>query len=369
MKLTIAFIRILFVLITTFLLTSYTITTSGEGLTAANLLIGMSAAAVSALCIFGVDQLLGRYSLRAFNIAALGIFFGYLMGQVLLLLLKTAVEAGSLPIEGPTFHLVSVLVMLASIYLGMILTARSAEELSVSIPFVRFKAMIEKKKDVLIDASILNDTRVLDLASSGLLDHLLVLPRFVLVDLQGQAESADEGMKSRARRCLDVVKKLEGISSLGLRYTDTDFPEAKEAMLKLVRLARLLDANILTADINRIQQSDIEGVRVINIHTLANLLKPIMQTGEYITIKIQRYGKEARQGVGYLEDGTMVVVNGAADFIGETIRARVLSVKHTSSGRMIFCNASDEVNGSLGIPDPVSCQEELAASTKKYFAH
>jgi uncharacterized protein YacL len=103
---------------------------------------------------------------------------------------------------------------------------------------------------------------------------------------------------------------------------------------------------LITADISRIQMASIEGIRVINIHTLSNALKPLMQAGEFIKIKVQRYGKEPRQGVGYLEDGTMVVVNGGGNYIGETIDAKVLSVKHTTSGRMIFCNAIDEENPS-----------------------
>src|SRR3989338_9826200 len=129
---------------------------------------------------------------------------------------------------------------------------------------------------------------------------------------------------------------------LHMRSNDTDFPETKDIMGKLIRLARLFDANILTADISRIQMANIEGVRIINLHNLSNALKPLMQAGEHIKIKIQRYGKEPRQGVGYLDDGTMVVVNGGGQYIRQTIDAQVLSVKHTTSGRVIFCNAADE---------------------------
>lgn len=136
-------------------------------------------------------------------------------------------------------------------------------------------------------------------------------------------------------------------------------------MAKLIRLARLQDANIMTADINRVQQAMIDGIRIINLHLLANALKPITQTGEFLHIKIQRYGKEPRQGVGYLEDGTMVVVNGGAEFIGETIKTQVLSVKHTSSGRMIFCNAMDE---SLGLEEPPLTPQDAESSHKNYFA-
>ena len=152
----------------------------------------------------------------------------------------------------------------------------------------------------------------------------------------------DDQTKIKAKRCIETLKKLEDIPTLELRYNDTDFPEIKDQTSKLFRLARLLDANILTADISRVQSASIEGIKIINLHTLSNALKPLMQAGEQIKIKIQRYGKEPRQGVGYLEDGTMVVVNGGGDFIGETIDAQVLSVKHTSSGRMIFCNAFDQ---------------------------
>ncbi len=171
-----------------------------------------------------------------------------------------------------------------------------------------------------------------------------MIPRFIIKELYTLAEIGDEFSKSKARKCLDVIKKLEAISELELRFNDTDFPDVKETQGKLLRLARLLDANLLTADISRVQMASIEGIRVINIHTLSNALKPLMQAGEYIKIKVQRYGKEPRQGVGYLSDGTMVVVNGGGNYIGDTIDAKVLSVKHTSSGRMIFCNAVDDEN-------------------------
>ena len=130
---------------------------------------------------------------------------------------------------------------------------------------------------------------------------------------------------------------------MNLRFNDTNFPEMKDSFSKLARLARLLDSNILTADVSQIQVPVIEGIKIINIHALTNALKPLMQAGESMQIKIQRYGKEPNQGVGYLEDGTMVVVNGGGDFIGENIDVHVLSMKHTSSGRMIFCNAVDDI--------------------------
>jgi uncharacterized protein YacL len=279
---------------------------------------------------------------------------------------NTVLDFGKLPLSEETSTLIQTLIYLASCYVGMSMTAQASEELYVSIPFIKFKPTSHKKRDILVDSSILMDSRIIDLASSGLLDHHLVLPRFILKEFYAMAESGDETARSKARRCLDVFKKLENIPTLDLRYADTDFPEVKESMSKLIRLARLMDANVITADISRIQQSSIEGIQIINIHTLSNALKPLSHAGEYINIKIQRYGKEARQGVGYLEDGTMVVVNGGAEHIGDVIKAQVLSVKHTSSGRMIFCNATDE--GLLSDQESAQSVANLENTHKNYFA-
>ena len=191
-------------------------------------------------------------------------------------------------------------------------------------------------------ASVLSDARIIDVCSTGIVDQHLVIPRFIIKELYAQTETGDDTTKSKARRCLEVIKKMEQLGTLGLRFNDTDFPEVKDTTSKFIRLARLIDANILTADISRVQMASIEGVQIINLHSLSNALKPLMETGEMIKIKVQRYGKEPRQGVGYLDDGTMVVINGGGNFIGDVIDAQVLSVKHTSSGRMIFCNALEE---------------------------
>ena len=210
------------------------------------------------------------------------------------------------------------------------------------------------------------DSRIIDLATSGLINNLLVIPRFTVKEFIQNAEGSVEPAKVKAKRALEIVKKLETMPGLNLRYNETDFPEIKDANSKFVRLARLSDSSILTADINRIEQSSLEGITIININMLANSLKPITQTGEFLTIKVQRYGKEARQGVGYLEDGTMVVINGGAEFIGETIKAQVLSVKHTSSGRMIFCNAAEE--GFLSDEEMESTLANMEMSPKNYFS-
>ncbi len=370
MKLSVVFIRNFFVLLSILFTTAFALTADVEVSTVNRLLFGAGAGLALGLLITVLGRSFERFSLRVFNLAAIGLFFGYLMGQAVVLILEAVLGVGVVNLDSAVWGLARTFVFLVSIYLSMIFTVRAAEEITLSIPFIRLNPNTQKKKDILVDGSILLDTRIIDVVASGLLDNYLIIPRYILTELHTQSESEDEAIRSRARRALEVIKKLEGNSELGLRFTDTDLPDVKDPVLKLIRIARLIDANILTGDISRIQQSEIEGVRIINIHSVANSLKPVAQAGEYITIKIQRYGKEPRQGVGYLEDGTMVVINGGAEFIGETIRARVLSVKHTSSGRMIFCNATEEWTGENGqmIPPPEAISAMPETAVKKYFS-
>lgn len=346
MNVALAFTRVFFFILSIFFVTTYMITCS-SGFCTGNLLKGVLLGSLVGVALIGFDLLFKRFNLRSFNIAIIGLFIGYLMGKALVLILSAILDisAASIVLDPRILEILKISLFLFGTYLGTLMTLRSSDELYISIPFMRFSAMAQKKKDLLLDASVLSDARVLDLATSGLVDHHLVIARFLMKEIYAQAEVGDEGSRTKAKRTLEVIKKLEQIPGLELRYNDTDFPDVKDPMGKLLRLARLLDANILTADISRVQISAIEGVRIINIHSLSNALKPLMQAGEKIKIKIQRYGKEPRQGVGYLDDGTMVVVNGGGEFIGEVIDALVLSVKHTSSGRMIFCNALDEEGG------------------------
>jgi uncharacterized protein YacL len=308
-----------------------------------NALIGVLIGSLFALILYGFDFLFRRFNLRSFNISVVGLFIGYLMGQALVLILKAILDisSASLILSPQVVEIIKIILFLFGLYLGTIMTIKSSDELYISIPFVKFSQTAQKKKDILIDTSILSDARIIDICASSLLDHHIIIPRFIIKELYAQAEMGDETTKAKAKKSLDTLKKLEELDNLGIRFNDTDFPEIKDLNAKVLKLARLLDSNILTSDLSRVETSSIEGVKIVNLHTLSNALKPLMQAGEHISIKIQRYGKEPRQGVGYLEDGTMVVVNGGGDFIGEVIEVQVLSVKHTSSGRMIFCNAID----------------------------
>lgn len=335
-------IRIIFLAVCAMLLTTYTAGVSGEGATFATTTIGIVTGLFVGGILIGLESLLKAANLRSFNIAILGLFCGYLMGAAISLFLDTLLKAEALTIPSEYQVLLRTFIFLFTGYFGMALAFRSSEELYLSIPFVKLESMSKKKKDIILDSSTLLDTRIIDLATSGLLDNHLIIPRFILKELHFTNESGDEPSKMKARRCLEAIRKLENIPGLNLRYVETDFVDLKDSNAKLARLARIMDATIMTADLNRVHSSPADGTRTVNLNILSNALKAPPQNGEFLNIKIQRYGKDPRQGVGYLEDGTMVVVNGGADFLGNTIKAQIVSVKSTLSGRMIFCNAIEE---------------------------
>ena len=335
--------RLFFLVLSIFFMTTFMLT-SNAGSTVSNTLIGLGLGSLIFALFFAFDLAFKRFHFRSFNAITLGLFFGYLMGQGLILIFDTVLDLTTLAVvmQPQTLEIIKISIFLFGIYIATMMSLKYAEEIYLSIPFVRFSPTQQKKKDLILDISILSDPRLIDLANSGLVDHTLVLPRFIVKELHSQIEMQDETDKAKARKSIETIKKLESLPSLNLRYASNDYPEITDSNQKLIRLARALEANILSSDLTKIQLPAVEGINIINMHFLANSLKPLMQAGEQLKIKVQRYGKEAMQGVGYLEDGTMVVINGGGDYIGETIETQVLSVKHTSSGRMIFCNVKED---------------------------
>jgi len=328
------FIRILFLALCTLLLTPYAASIDFFGTTYSGIIFGIASSLAFGGVIIASEISLRRLTLHTFNTTMLGLLFGGLMAAAILFALQIGINDIFSPYKG----LINLTVLLLSLYFGMIVTAKAAHDINISIPFIRFKPINEQKKDFILDSTAILDPRIVDLAAAGLFDNQLIIPRFILKECMEMVESTDENLRLKARRILEIIKKLENIEALHVRYGDADLSNSKDLQSKLTCLARTLDANILTADANRVQMTYLEGIRLINIHALSLALKPLAQTGEILLIKIQRYGKEPRQGIGYLEDGTMVVVNGGAKYIEETVQAQVLSVKQTPSGRMIFSN-------------------------------
>ena len=180
------------------------------------------------------------------------------------------------------------------------------------------------------------DGRVADICETGFLDGTLVIPQFVLKELQLVADSADSLKRNRGRRGLDILQKIQKMAGLEVMISDLDFPEVREVDLKLIELARTLQGKIVTNDFNLNKVAQLRGVAVLNINELANSLKPVVLPGEIMKVFILKEGKEYNQGVAYLDDGTMVVVDNARKLIGKTIDVVVTSVLQTTAGKMIF---------------------------------
>jgi uncharacterized protein YacL len=187
-----------------------------------------------------------------------------------------------------------------------------------------------------LDTSVLIDGRIVDIAESGFLEGRLIVPRFVLHELQLVADSSDSAKRNRGRRGLDVVQLLQKQPRIRLEVTSEDFPETREVDLKLIELAKLLDAKIVTNDFNLNKLAQVQGLTVMNINELANSLKPVVLPGEVMRVFILKEGKEHNQGVAYLDDGTMVVVDNARRMISKTVDIIVTSVLQTTAGKMIF---------------------------------
>lgn len=340
MNLSLLCARVFFGILSAVFLIIYTVSFP-EGSTSMKVFMGACLAGSFSLLLMGIESMFRKFNLRAFNTIALGLFFGYLMGKGLSLSFDAFLKLGSISgsLSGVAFETIRAMIYLVGLYFGTLFTIKAADEIYLSIPLVQFSQTTRKKKDVVLDLSTLSDPRILDFCSSGILNNQAVIAHFVIKYLEDQLESSEETTKAKARKTLDVIRKLKESEALEAREDFTDFPEIKDLHQKFHKLAKSLEANILTADFSRAQLNTQEGVTYISLHNLSNTLRPMMPPGETITIKVQRYGKEPKQGVGYLEDGTMVVINNGGDFIGEVIDSQVISVKQTSAGRIIFTNA------------------------------
>jgi uncharacterized protein YacL len=227
--------------------------------------------------------------------------------------------------------------MLLMAYVGLIVGANKGDLLNLAALGGIFGGEKQGKKIYkILDTSVIIDGRIADIAETGFLDGVLVLPQFVLRELQLVADSADSLKRNRGRRGLDVMQRVQKMASITVQIVEDDFPAIREVDLKLIELAKLYEAKIVTNDFNLNKVAQLQGVEVLNINELANALKPIVLPGELMKVFILKEGKEYNQGVAYLDDGTMVVVDNARKLIGKTIEISVTSVLQTTAGKMIF---------------------------------
>lgn len=291
---------------------------------------------VGSIVIVILEMVMRRFSMRNLSAAVFGLVFGFFMAWILTSVLKL------IPMEPQLFSSLQIILILIFCYLGMVIAMRGKDEFNLIIPYVKFVRQDEKEEIVILDTSVIIDGRIADIFQTHFVEGRLVIPRFVLRELQQIADSQDPLKRNRGRRGLDVLNKIQKSTDIDVRIQEEDFPEVKDVDAKLVKLAKLLGGKIFTNDFNLNKIADLQGVRVLNINELSNALKPIVLPGETMEVRISKEGKEFNQGVAYLDDGTMVVVDNSRHLIGQAVKVVVTSVLQTSAGRMIFAKLEDQ---------------------------
>lgn len=300
-------------------------------------------------CGMGLAMILIERKLHHVNWKALvGGFFGFVFGLMTANLMTYSI-----------FHLTSDTTILSISfrlfinalfgYLGLVVGAKKSEEIEIAKIRQLFTKEGTDENAKILDTSVIIDGRIADICETGFVEGKLIIPQFILTELQHIADSADPIKRNRGRRGLDILNKIQRLANLNIEIVEQDFPKIKEVDGKLVVLAKLLGGKILTNDYNLNKIAELQGVNVLNINQLANAVKPVVLPGELMTVRILREGKEHAQGIAYLDDGTMVVVDNAKRYIGLDLEVAVTSVLQTTAGRMIFTKLKEEMerNDSL----------------------
>lgn len=227
-------------------------------------------------------------------------------------------------------------------YLGLVLGAKAGKESFWELRPKTLSSQGIATKAKLLDTSVIIDGRIADLCETGFIEGGFIIPKFILQELQHISDSSDGLKRARGRRGLDILNHIQKNAQVDVQIVEDDFPHLKEVDSKLVELGKKLNAKILTNDLNLNKVAELQGVRVLNINDLCNALKPVVLPGEVIRVFVLKEGKEAGQGVAYLDDGTMIVVDNAKRSIGKNVDVVVTSVLQTSAGRMIFTRLKEE---------------------------
>jgi uncharacterized protein YacL len=260
--------------------------------------------------------------------------FGLILGLIMAKLVGDAFSIVPMPTE--SMSVIRVTLTMIFCYLGMAMALRGKDEFNIIIPYVRLRRQDQTEELAVLDTSVIIDGRILDIFKTNFLEGKIVIPRFVLKELQHIADSTDPIKRQRGRRGLEILNTIQKEAGANITLHEEEFPETPEVDAKLVKLAKLLEAKVLTVDFNLNRVATFQGVKVLNINELANALKPVVFPGERMQIKLLKEGKEYNQAVGYLDDGTMVVVEDARRSIGQEVKVVVTSVLQTPAGRMIF---------------------------------
>ena len=306
---------------------------------------GLTSAVVAALIAAAViffERRIQAASLKTLIGAAIGSMMG-IVGGVLIGFLISYQEAVAVSHNSKVFLTLMLVFMMA--YIGLMVGAAKGDYLDLSALGGIFSDKGTRRDYKILDTSVIIDGRIADVAETGFLSGSIIIPQFILRELQQVADSPDSSKRQRGRRGLDMLNRLQSNTALDVQIVDNDFPAIKEVDLKLLELSKHLDAVIVTNDFNLNKVAQLHGVSVLNINELANALKPVVLPGEAMRVFILKEGKEYNQGVAYLDDGTMVVVDNARRMIGKNADIAVTSVLQTTAGKMIFGRLWEETEG------------------------
>ena len=284
------------------------------------------------LCV-ALDEMLKGFSLRAFSAVTFGLFLGTLVALM--------IDRSGILTDGDEAQrrVIRISLFLGFGYLGMVLAMRSnKEDFSLIIPYVRFASQNKPENLLLLDTSVIIDGRIADLLDARFIEGTIVVPRFVLHELQKIADSSDPVIRARGRRGLDLLSRLQQSKLNEVKIHEVDFPDETAVDAKLVRLAHALGAKLYTNDYNLGKVAELQAVLHVNLNELAKALKPVILPGEIFSLRIVREGKEKGQGIGYLPDGTMVVVNNGQELVGQQTSVKVLSLLQTGAGIIVFAD-------------------------------
>ncbi len=296
--------------------------------------------------LIAIDEMLKGFSLRAFSAATFGLLLGFAVGWMFD---NSGLFIGMDKEDEVTRGLIRMGLFISFGYIGMIMAMRSnKEDFSLIIPYVRFSRENKPDSLLLLDTSVIIDGRIADLIDAHFLEGIVVVPRFVLKELQLIADSADPLRRARGRRGLDMLARLQRNKANEVKIHEAEVAEERETDAKLIRLARSLSACLYTNDHNLGKVAELQSVKYVNLNELAAALKPVILPGETFALKIVREGKDKGQGVGYLSDGTLVVVNNAQKFIGHQIEVQVISLLQSTTGTMVFADPRVPGNGNGG---------------------
>jgi len=316
---------------------------SGPGMEDAKWLT-VGAFTLGAILLIVGDLMIGRKRIDLIS----SVYFGLLIGLMLTYILKLALDPLFLQLKsGKDADLVilsafesslTTFIALSISYICISVLWQTKDDFRFVIPYVEFRRELKGLKPLILDTSAVIDGRIADLVETGIIDQRLVIPRFALSELQNIADSSDKLRRAKGRRGLDILNRLRGDESVELDIFEQDLPEAEglPVDLKLVSVAKLLGGKIVTGDFNLNKVAKLHNVAVINLNDIANSLKPVFLPGERIRIKLVRAGENPNQGIGYLDDGTMIVVEDGRGHIGQNVEVTVSSMLQTSAGRMVF---------------------------------